>query len=159
METYSSILAWRIPQTEEPGRLHSTGSQKVGYDWAAKHTAHSLLCGPVLVFTCDLQWQGATYWQTLQCGWTSGKLHRWEKANPKCSHAVCFHLTAFLHWHKNGEQISGCLGLRMEQRWERRSGWKKWCERAIRGILVMELFSTLTVSRSESWLWHYTTGL
>ena len=28
MATYSSILAWKIPQTEEPGRLQSTGSQK-----------------------------------------------------------------------------------------------------------------------------------
>ena len=29
MATYSSILAWRIPWTEEPGRLQSTGSQRV----------------------------------------------------------------------------------------------------------------------------------
>ena len=29
METHSSILAWRIPQTEEPGKLQSTGSQRV----------------------------------------------------------------------------------------------------------------------------------
>ena len=28
MATHSSILAWRIPQTEEPGRLLSIGSQK-----------------------------------------------------------------------------------------------------------------------------------
>ena len=27
MATHSSILAWRIPKTEEPGRLQSTGSQ------------------------------------------------------------------------------------------------------------------------------------
>ena len=32
METHSSILAWRIPWTEKPGRLQSTGSQKVGHD-------------------------------------------------------------------------------------------------------------------------------
>ena len=32
MATYSSILAWRITWTEEPGGLQSTGSQKVGYD-------------------------------------------------------------------------------------------------------------------------------
>ena len=31
MATHSSILAWRIPQTEEPGRLQSTGSQRVGH--------------------------------------------------------------------------------------------------------------------------------
>ena len=29
--THSSILAWRIPRTEEPGRLQSMGSQRVGH--------------------------------------------------------------------------------------------------------------------------------
>ena len=32
MATHSSILAWKIPWTEEPGRLQSMGSQKVGQD-------------------------------------------------------------------------------------------------------------------------------
>ena len=32
MATHSSILAWRIPQTEDPGGLQSMGSQRVGYD-------------------------------------------------------------------------------------------------------------------------------
>ena len=33
MATHSSILAWRIPWTEEPGKLQAIGSQRVGYDW------------------------------------------------------------------------------------------------------------------------------
>ena len=37
METHSSILAWRIPWSEEPGRLQSVGLQRVGYDWACTH--------------------------------------------------------------------------------------------------------------------------
>ena len=32
MATHSSILAWRIPWTEEPGRLQSMGSHRVGHD-------------------------------------------------------------------------------------------------------------------------------
>ena len=32
MATHSSIPAWRIPWIEEPGRLQSTGSQRVGHD-------------------------------------------------------------------------------------------------------------------------------
>ena len=32
MATYSNILAWRIPGTEEPGRLQSMGSQRIGHD-------------------------------------------------------------------------------------------------------------------------------
>ena len=31
--TYSSTLAWKIPWTEEPGRLQSMGSWRVGHDW------------------------------------------------------------------------------------------------------------------------------
>ena len=34
MVTHSSILAWRIPWTEEPGGLQSMGSQRVGHDQA-----------------------------------------------------------------------------------------------------------------------------
>ena len=34
MATHSSTLAWRIPWTEDPGGLQSTGSQRVGHDWA-----------------------------------------------------------------------------------------------------------------------------
>ena len=33
MATHSSTLAWRIPWREEPGRLQSMGSQRVGHDW------------------------------------------------------------------------------------------------------------------------------
>ena len=32
MATHSSILAWEIPWTEEPGGLQSTGSRRVGHD-------------------------------------------------------------------------------------------------------------------------------
>ena len=34
MATHSSILAWEIPRTEEPGGLQPTGSQRVRHDWA-----------------------------------------------------------------------------------------------------------------------------
>ena len=34
MATHSSVLAWRIPWTEEPGRLQSVESQRVGQDWS-----------------------------------------------------------------------------------------------------------------------------
>ena len=35
MATHSSILAWKILWTEEPGRLQSTGSQRVGHNWGS----------------------------------------------------------------------------------------------------------------------------
>ena len=41
MATCSSILAWRIPWTEEPGALESIGSQKVEQNWATEHNGIS----------------------------------------------------------------------------------------------------------------------
>ena len=40
--THSSILAWNIPWTEEPGRLQFTGSQRVGHNWATEHASTNL---------------------------------------------------------------------------------------------------------------------
>ena len=37
MATHSSFLAWRIPWSEEPGRLQSMGSQRVGHDRATNN--------------------------------------------------------------------------------------------------------------------------
>ena len=37
MATHSSILAWRIPQTEEPGGLQSMGSHRIGHDRTTYH--------------------------------------------------------------------------------------------------------------------------
>ena len=41
MATHSSILAWTIPWTEEPGRLQSMGSQRVGHDLVTKAFIHN----------------------------------------------------------------------------------------------------------------------
>ena len=40
MTTHSSILAWKIPRTEEPGGLQSMGSQRIGHDlWTQQYSA------------------------------------------------------------------------------------------------------------------------
>ena len=41
--TYRSILAWRIPWTEEPDRLQSMGLQRVGHDWGTNTSAFILI--------------------------------------------------------------------------------------------------------------------
>ena len=42
MATHSSILAWRIPWTEEPGGLPSTGPHRVGHGWSDLACMHAL---------------------------------------------------------------------------------------------------------------------
>ena len=46
MATHSSTLAWRIPQTEEPGGLQSMGSQRVRHNRAAALHLHFVLTIP-----------------------------------------------------------------------------------------------------------------
>ena len=50
MATHSSILAWKIPWTEEPGGLQSMGSQRVGHDGATEHTHE---CPMIYSFCCS----------------------------------------------------------------------------------------------------------
>ena len=61
MAIHSSIIAWKIPWTEEPGRLQSMGSQRVEHDWATSHAyVHTLYVGLPL-------W--LSWWRIhLQCG-------------------------------------------------------------------------------------------
>ena len=47
MAPHSSTLAWRIPWTEESGRLQSMGLQRVGNDWAHKQTSNNCVRGTV----------------------------------------------------------------------------------------------------------------
>ena len=47
MATHSSFLAWKIPETEEPGRRPSMGSQRVGHDWSDLAVAHALSLGNI----------------------------------------------------------------------------------------------------------------
>ena len=56
LETHSSSLAWKIPWTEEPGRLQSTESLRVGHGWAA-----SLILFPFM------NWRRK--WQPLKCSY------------------------------------------------------------------------------------------
>ena len=41
MATHSSILAWRIPWTEEPGGIQSIGSQRIGHDRVTNTHTHT----------------------------------------------------------------------------------------------------------------------
>ena len=48
---HSSILAWRIPWTKEPGRLQSMGLQRVRHDWAMNTVLYSRAKCAVIVLT------------------------------------------------------------------------------------------------------------
>ena len=56
--THSSILAWRIPWTEEPGKLQSMGLQRVRYDWSDLARIHTR-------YVCALCVTILSYWHVL----------------------------------------------------------------------------------------------
>ena len=60
MAIHSSVLAWKIPWTEQPGGLQSMGLQRVEHDWATHHSTatawclRSLLTLTVVGFICAI---------------------------------------------------------------------------------------------------------
>ena len=71
MATHSNILAWKIPWTEEPGRLQSMESQRVRYDWATYDYEASLIAQLIknlaaIQETCFDSWVGKIPWRKEQ---------------------------------------------------------------------------------------------
>ena len=58
MTTHSSILAWRIPWTEEPGELQSTGSQRVRHDWVTNPFSLGHECKVLMSGLAKKHWVG-----------------------------------------------------------------------------------------------------
>ena len=58
MTTHSSILVWRSPWKQKPGKLHSMRSQRVGHNWsdlACKHTNTSTVLPKKIILTARLK--------------------------------------------------------------------------------------------------------
>ena len=74
--THSSILAWKIPWTEEPGRLQSMGLQRVGHDWSDLAAAAATMWETrVLSLGGKIPWRRK--WQPTPV-FLPGKFHGWK---------------------------------------------------------------------------------
>ena len=95
MATHSSILAWKIPWTEEPIRLQSMGLQRVGHDWA---TSLSLLSQ----LHCHIDsYQWGSFYKILgfrRKGWEDKFLQCNLGLAPKTSTRIYW---SYLSWHLN----------------------------------------------------------
>ena len=77
MATHSSLLAWRTPWTEEPGRLPSMGSPRVGRDWATKRSTWWITKNGTCCHSGDTHSHFVHFAQTrhhlaLRTPWTAG---------------------------------------------------------------------------------------
>ena len=75
MATHSSILAWRIPWTEEPGGLQSTGSQRVRHNWVTS------VITSVIIFNCTVSLKYIQCFQPISRTFSSYKTVTLHTAN------------------------------------------------------------------------------
>ena len=87
MSTYSSILAWEIPWTEEPSGLQSMGSQRVGHDLSIKQQCWNEL-RPVGL---DMEWMYFACKKIWILGAQGIEYHRLSFMSPM----------QFMHWSHN----------------------------------------------------------
>ena len=78
MATQSSILAWRTPWKEEPGRLQSMGLQRVGHDWETNAFTSFILLVVFKVSTSisSQKMGGILYHSNPQPSWHQGLISR-----------------------------------------------------------------------------------
>ena len=77
MAPHSSTLAWKIPWMEEPGRLQSMGSVRVGHDWATSLSRIGEGSGNPLQCSClENPRDGGAWWAAI-CG-VSQSQHDWS---------------------------------------------------------------------------------
>ena len=111
MAAHSSILAWRIPWTEEPGGPQSLESQRVGHDWSN----WALRTTPVKSHLFHFYWLSRVWFCIIRI------LHAWLRAYGKPSLKACFSfLTCCTWWSLQPSSaflsfllilfISGCTG-------------------------------------------------
>ena len=92
MATHSSILAWRILRTEEPGGLQSIGSQRVGHDWSDLAHMHTWPVNNVVIISGGQQGDSAIHIcvfilpQTPLLSRLAGNIEQ----RPLCAHCLLF---------------------------------------------------------------------
>ena len=98
MATHSSLLAWRIPWTEEPGGLQSIGLHRVEHNWSDCTCAHTILFWFVICFEIR------KCWGLRICSFSGlfGCLESFAVPDKFC---ICFYLYKRCHWDFDRDSI------------------------------------------------------
>ena len=94
MATHSSTLAWKIPWAEEPGRLPSMGSLRVGHDWATSLSLFTFVYWrkkwqPTPVFLPGEPQDGGAWWAAVYRVAQSQTQLKWLSSS-NCSQLIVF---------------------------------------------------------------------
>ena len=84
MATHSSVLAWRIPRTGEPGGLLSMGLQRVGHDWSDLAAAAADLAQPLIYTERGHRGTWATLYTPIHSGPPSSPMSSCSKKGLRC---------------------------------------------------------------------------
>ena len=100
MAPHSSALAWKILWTEEPSRLQSMGSQRVGYDWATSLSLFTFMhwrrkCQPTQCSCLENPRDGGAWWAAVH--WVAQSQTRLKRLSSSSSRIVWMHHVLFIH--------------------------------------------------------------
>ena len=98
MATHSSVLAWRIPWTEEPGGLLSIGSHRVRHDWSDLACMHALE-KEMAAHSSVLSWRipGTREPGGLQSVWSHRAGHDWGNLAAAVAADSWYLFSCYLH--------------------------------------------------------------
>ena len=151
MATHSSVLAWRIPGTGEPGGLPSMGSHGVGHDWS------DLAAAAADRLSMNLAGRWMREWGSLETGRVCGAIHRKKWEDPRS----CF--GSVKRKGKAGMTVKWGLGPRQDFE-ARKEGWLcLWPAAAASSVIEGLLFSGALVPGCflSGWIlgwWDFSSG-
>ena len=142
MATHSSILAWRIPWTEEPGGLQSMGSQQVRHNW---------MTNTFTFIACTKAQRWGRVLQPLtegRCGWSRGSqaLMSFQRG---CDASGAFQMEKEPEWRT----VAGLASQRLFQ------GFVEDMAEIHHHLLVHNCVRLLLISRWLSWFWDLDSAL
>ena len=111
MATHSSVLAWRIPGTGEPGGLPSMGSHRVGHDWSDLAAFKYVQCLKWQM-SIEVKWSESrsTVSDSLQPHelWPARLLFPWDSSGKNTGMGCCFLLQGIFLTHGSNLGLLHC---------------------------------------------------
>ena len=133
--THSSTLAWKIPWTEEPGRLQSMGSLRVGHDWATSLSLSTFMhwrrkWQPTPVFLPGDPMDGQAWWAAIHgVAQSRTRLKRLSSSSSSFPDTFCWR--DYLKHKTETDSLTQRTNQWLpEERWVG-DGWNRW--RGLRG--------------------------
>ena len=154
MTSHSSIPAWRIPWTEEPGGLQSVGSQRVGHDWAT----NSILI-KVSPRYLTRRGESCVFWKAPEKVWNVDQAWTWNREGMSQTVEVLgdndqIFLPGESHGQRRLASYSSC-SRRVRHDWVTNTHAQERGEVSIQGLkdLSVQLDVRSEVGRNRGWCW------